>query len=459
MLRCPSPLSDDHPHAREHGQRADTAQETTDEQREYAYQQASGELTNNNTTMDILFIHGNYPAQFRHLAEALGKSGQHRVIFLTARQDANKQPINGVTIRELKLHRLPHNATHHYLTATEESILKGQAVLREINNMIEEGVYPRLVITHGGMGLGLFIKDILPNSIHIGLFEWYFKKETSRWLIENFGLDQQLQTNLRNLPILEELTRCDIGVVPTKWQFQQFPREFNCKLRVIFDGIDTNYFKPDKDIDKGDVTIIGEDLVEPLIIKPDQVVLSYATRGMETLRGFPEFLHAAANAVQINRNLQVIIAGRDRRAYSYDAPGMNGSWKDYILDKLGNFEGKERLHFTGLLPYEYYKKLLQRSNLHCYFTRPYVTSWSLFEAAACGARLCVNKSPATEGIVKEDTKVKWVDLNKPKQLKETILNQLHDLSTQKSELRNEYALSESLKQWQDLINELLQTRK
>ena len=31
--------------------------------------------------MNIVFIHGNYPAQFRHLAEMLGRSGDHRVIF------------------------------------------------------------------------------------------------------------------------------------------------------------------------------------------------------------------------------------------------------------------------------------------------------------------------------------------------------------------------------------------
>ena len=103
-----------------------------------------------------MFIHGNYPAQFRHLAAALGNSRQHRVIFLTARQDAETQPIPGVTIRRFDLHRSPNTGTHHYLTATEEAVLKGQAVLRALHELVEEGLQPKLVVSHGGMGLGLF---------------------------------------------------------------------------------------------------------------------------------------------------------------------------------------------------------------------------------------------------------------------------------------------------------------
>ena len=50
--------------------------------------------------MNILFIHGNYPAQFRQMASALGKQGMHDVRFLTARADAEqsqviKPPVGG----------------------------------------------------------------------------------------------------------------------------------------------------------------------------------------------------------------------------------------------------------------------------------------------------------------------------------------------------------------------------
>ena len=48
-------------------------------------------------------------------------------------------------------------------------------------------------------------------------------------------------------------------------------------------------------------------------------MLSYATRGMEPLRGF-EFIKALPYVLKSNPELNVFIAGADRRAYSYDAP-------------------------------------------------------------------------------------------------------------------------------------------
>ena len=177
---------------------------------------------------------------------------------------------------------------------------------------------------------------------------------------------------------------------------------------------------------------------------------------METLRGFPEFLRAAAHAVGEIPNLKVVIAGRDRRAYSYDAPYHEGSWKNKVLEELGNFKGIERVHFMGLMPYNHYKQLLQRSNLHCYCTRPYVTSGSIFEAAACGARLCVNQSAATEGVVENPESVAWVDIDNEKAIKQTIVRELqkHN-SKQRSKLKEEFSLPNSLTQWQNLINDWL----
>ena len=407
--------------------------------------------------MDIVFIHGNFPGQFKHLAAGLASAGEHRVFFLTARDDADDSMIPGVIIRRFKEHRTPNINTHHYLVSTEEAVLKGQAVLRALNELMEEGVQPRLVICHGGMGLGLFVKDLLPQATHIGLFEWYFRPDTTQWLMQEFGFNDRLLTRLRNLPILEELESCDAGVVPTAWQKSQFPAEFGQKLNVIFDGIDTDFFKPDPSIDEKDVDLEGEELDKPLRLSRDTPVLSYATRGMETLRGFPEFLRLAASALRDIPELQVVIAGRDRRAYSYDAPSHNGSWKNLMLDELGDFSGRDRLHFTGLMPYQHYRTLLQRSTLHCYFTRPYVTSWSLFEAAACGARLCVNQSKATESILFNRDQACWIDLDQPEENKSLLSEILAkgNAGIGRAQMDEKYSLNKCLPQWQALVNRCL----
>jgi len=408
--------------------------------------------------MDFLFIHGNYPAQFRHLAALLGQNPEHRVVFLTARQDAAKDALPGVEVHTYACHRTPSAQTHHYLQASEEAVLQGQAALREVSSLVEGGLRPRVVMSHGGMGMGLFLKDLLPQALHVGYFEWYFQANTTRHLLAEFDLDAQLKTGLRNLPILQELERCDLAVVPTAWQKSQFPRAYQAKLEVIFDGIDTAFFQPAPkglELANSDLTLTNRDSGETVLLKAGGRVLSYATRGMEPLRGFPEFLRALPLLLETFADLDVVIAGADRRAYSYDAPSHGGSWKEHVLAELGAFSGRERVHFTGLLTYPDYRQLLWRSTLHCYFTRPYVTSWSLFEAAACGARLALSEGPATEGIVEPES-VLWVDLNDQNTITHALQQGLEQPRPPALILPG-FELTNSLQRWEALLNRGLQS--
>jgi len=407
--------------------------------------------------MDFLFIHDNFPAQFRHLAPLIANSGKHRVVFLTNLQDAEQQPLPGVEIHRYELHRGPNEQTHHYLHSTEDAVLRGQAVLKALNTLLEKGFQPRVVVTHGGMGLGLFIKDLLPQTVHVGYFEWYFLPGTTHNLVQQFNLDLQLKTSLRNMPILQELECCDLAVVPTEWQKQQFPGAYQPKLEVIFDGIDRSFFYPEESCSadqRKDLTLHNRESGEAFEIGAGQRLLSYATRGMEPLRGFPEFMRSLPTLIERFDDLRVVIAGTDRRAYSYDAPSHDGSWKQHLLAELGEKLPQDRVQFTGLLNYHDYRELMWRSDLHCYFTRPYVTSWSLFEAAACGAKLAVNHSPATEGIARQDT-VKWVSLENQEQLTQALGEALEH-PRERSTLQPGFDLNTSLKQWQQLLNRRLQ---
>ena len=383
----------------------------------------------------------------------LCRDNNHRVVFLTERVEAKDEAFEGIYIKNFKAHREPSKDTHHYLNATEEAILKGQAVIRAITELKEEGFNPRVVINHGGMGLGLFIKDILPNSIQIGYFEWYFKPETTKHLVRDFNINTQLITGLRNMPILQELEGCDLCVTPTEWQKKQFPKAYSGKIEVIFDGIDDTFFKPSnsEEARSGELTLTNRDTKERYIIKSNEKIISYATRGMEPVRGFPEFMKMLPELLSTNNDLKVVIAGADRRAYSYDAPSHNGSWKEYMLSTIEDIKVKDRIMFTGLLDYQDYRALLWRTNLHCYLTKPYVTSWSLFEAAGCGARLAVNRNSATSGIVEEES-VTWLDLESQNQMLKKMNEALTSGKNKHSKLLKKYSLTNSLVKWENIIN-------
>ena len=149
--------------------------------------------------------------------------------------------------------------------------------------------------------------------------------------------------------------------------------------------------------------------------------------------------------------LQVLIAGRDRSAYGMPAPSHGGSWKQRLLDELGDFAGRERLHWCGLLPRGNYRQLLQRTNLHCYFSRPYVTSWSLFEAVACAAPLLTNPGDTTTGVL-PGVVLQQVELEAgPKALAAAMVSGLRH--SQPTSVPPEWLWREqSQQQWQALIN-------
>ena len=83
----------------------------------------------------------------------------HRVVFLTNQQGFKEPGAKRVEVHHFTIHRQASKDTHHYLTNTEDAILQGQAVLRSLDELKSKDFIPDFVITHGGMGLGLFIKD------------------------------------------------------------------------------------------------------------------------------------------------------------------------------------------------------------------------------------------------------------------------------------------------------------
>ena len=401
--------------------------------------------------MNFLFIHGNFPAQFKNIAPTLAKSG-HRVVYIANQEMANENRLEGVELHYYKCHRRPSKETHHYLAISEQAVINGQAVIRKIVDLGENGFTPDVIITHAGAGYGLFIKDLLPKAVHIGYFEWYFLHNTAKHLIKDYDINAKFKVSMRNMPIIKELEQCDAAVVPTEWQKRQFPAEYSEKMKVIFDGIDTRYFHEYRGADIGlkELTLKNRETKEEFKLQPGSKIISYATRGMESLRGFPEYMRLLPDLMKEDPNIIAVIAGADRRAYSYDAPTHNGSWKLHMLDELKRSLPQDRVIFTGLLDYEDYRKLLWRANVHCYFTREYVTSWSFFEAAACGANIVVNKNKATEDIAYEKS-VTWIELENKKESVECIRKALANKKGAK--LMEKYYLANSLTKWEKLLSD------
>ena len=61
--------------------------------------------------------------------------------------------------------------------------------------------------------------------------------QARKHLVKDFDLNMQLSGGLRNL-LLQGIGMCTTAVVATEWQKVPFPRLYQDKLNVIFDGID-----------------------------------------------------------------------------------------------------------------------------------------------------------------------------------------------------------------------------
>ena len=94
------------------------------------------------------------------------------------------------------------------------------------------------------------------------------------------------------------------------FQAAQFPPVFRRALSVLHDGIDTELLPPR--------AVARRPRRSGGLVAEDARVVTYATRGMEPHRGFPQFM-AALPAILADPKAVVVVAGENRVAYGGDA--------------------------------------------------------------------------------------------------------------------------------------------
>ncbi|WP_169543728.1 glycosyltransferase family 4 protein [Sneathiella aquimaris] len=339
--------------------------------------------------MRVLFLHNNFPAQYRHVAKSLAEKKKNRVVFASHRA---VEKIPNVINLIYKPHREGRKETHHYLRTTENAVINGQSLFRACIDLKNKGFTPDIICAHSGWGPALYVKDVFPDAKLLCYFEWYyhaFGSDADFLKESSINFDDAGRIRTKNLPVLMDLAHCDWGQIPTQFQASQFPDTFKPKLSVLHDGVDTDFFKPKPNAPK----IFGS-----LDLSHADEILTYATRGMEPYRGFPEFMRAANLLMKQRPNLHVVVVGQDRVAYGKKLP-EGESWRKRMIEELD--PDMSRLHFTGLLPYADYLKVLQASTVQAYLTIPFVLSWSLIECLSCGALVVASDTDPVKEVIRD----------------------------------------------------------
>ncbi|WP_374650944.1 glycosyltransferase [Dongia sp.] len=395
--------------------------------------------------MNFLFVHRDFPGQFGALATRLAQSTHHRVVFINSTTAESAE----IDLRRYRPKRAPARTTHHYLHNFESGVLNGQAVYEICHKLQAESFTPDVIFAHCGWGTALYLREAFPLARLIGYFEWYYHPHGSDAdYLDPAAMtaDNACRIRTLNAPLLMMLEDVDLGLVPTAFQHNTFPHSYRHKLRILHDGVDTDYFVPDSAASR---RFVAADLTKV------KRLLTYATRGMEPYRGFPEFMQAIDGVLRVDRHVHVAIAGEDRTYYSRPLPGGD-TYKAKALRELPGLD-LTRVHFLGTLPRDDYRRLLQISDLHVYLTVPFVPSWSLVEAMACGCHILASDTNPTREILGTDICAHFTDHRDTFAFEKVLLRALQ-ADNDSSELRRRarkraesaYSIKSLLPRWEEI---------
>lgn len=348
--------------------------------------------------MRILFLHNNFPGQYKRIMHYLHENYADDVEMYAATLEKNKQKTLAKKTVFFKPHREATKNIHPSLLYSEGAVLQGHALYKELLPSAKAGFRPDIIMAHSGWGSSLFLKDLFPDAKLLSYFEWYYQIANEDMSFLGQGKDkeeadpspnQHMRIRMKNTPILHDLAAMDHGQCPTHYQHGKLPEIFRDNVSVLHDGVDTNFFQPN---DKARVKV-GDHVFS----KEDEVI-TYVARGMEEYRGFPQFIETVYKLQQRRPNAHAVLLGADRVAYgSMRKDGK--TWKEAMLEEYDL--DMSRIHFMGLQPIEVFRGLMQISRAHVYLTVPFVLSWSLMEAMAAGALIVGSDTEPVREVVKD----------------------------------------------------------
>ena len=323
--------------------------------------------------MKALFIHQNFPGQYKSLAPRLAAMG-HQVKALCVTEPKGRMP--GVDIIRYPIARGSSPNVHPLASEFETKVIRGEACAGAMRRLKERGFTPDIILAHPGWGEAMFAKEIYPNAKLLSFIEYYYATQGQDVNFDKeFGktkLNEDMRILLKNANSLFALETMDWGVSPTAWQRDTNPAVYRDKISVIHDGIDTDRLKPDPNaqfaVPDGPVLSAGDEVV------------TFVNRNLEPLRGFHVFMRALPAVLDARPAARVVIVGAEGKGYG----GGAGGWKERMLAELGDRLDASRVHFVGRVDYPAFVRLLQVSMAHVYLTYPFVLSWSLLEAMSMG---------------------------------------------------------------------------
>jgi len=326
--------------------------------------------------MKVLFIHNNFPAQFRNLAAALAKEGGHELVAVGA-NTARGMP--SVKLVKYVLASADVSNTHPFARRFDLECRRAEQVLYSLSTLAAKGFTPDVILAHPGWGETLPLRTMFPEARLIVYCEFFYgARGRDLGFDAEFpepGLDGHIGLQLKNATTLLALADADVGISPTRWQHSTFPSHYQNMIQVVHEGVDTTAIRPDP---AARLRLPGGRELS----RSDEVV-TFVARNLEPLRGYHVLMRALPEILVRRPQAHIVIIGGEGMSYGLSPP-EGTTWKTVFLNEVREKLDLSRVHFIGNVPHQTFLKALQISSAHVYLTYPFVLSWSMLEAMSVG---------------------------------------------------------------------------
>jgi glycosyltransferase involved in cell wall biosynthesis len=380
----------------------------------------------------VLFLHQNFPGQFKHLAPALATRGHDiRALRSGSREDVTCW--SDISVYSYRPTRSSTLSAHPWVIDYESKLIRGEAVFLFLSKLRDQGYCPDLVLAHPGWGESLFVKDVWPTTKLAVYCEFYYLLNGGDVGFDpefkDPSLDAAPRLHVKNLVNLQTFESADAAISPTQWQASTFPQRFREKIRVIHDGIDTDAIRPDPEawIDLVRPAQGDSEAAEFKLTRAHRVV-TFVNRNLEPLRGYHIFMRALPRILKEDAAVVVLIVGGADVSYGVK-PKNAKNWKEYFAREIRpalNEQQWGRIHFLGNVPYNSFRSVLALSTVHVYWTYPFVLSWSLLEAMSTECCVVASDTAPLQEVIEHGKDGILVDFFDVDALSNSVLTLLAD---------------------------------